>query len=343
MSIREAVGMTVYSQEFYESQADGSSRSAEIMVPMVVELLEPDSVIDVGCGVGTWLEAYRACGIKDILGLDGDYVDREKLRVNPAEFKATDLTGEFNIDRTFDLVQSLEVAEHLDRVFAEEFVARLVELGPVILFSAAVPYQLGTRHMNEQFLPYWRDLFERHDYRLVDCFRPRVWSNENVEVCYRQNAVLFAASGAIEGNPALRLEYENSNKMMCSVIHPELYKPRMDRVLNTVFETARQLHQQGQLQQAEPLYRSILDFNPHAAAVWDAHGQLAAQANDLKVAAASFTRAVESEPGNATYHFNLGQVYLMGSRYSDAKGCFRKALDIRPGYQEARKALEALQ
>ncbi len=334
--------MTSYTQAFYDSQMEGSSQSAKILIPLVLDLVKPKSVIDVGCGVGTWLDAYKSSGVKDILGLDGDYIDQKVLKVESSEFKATDLTGDFGIDRSFDLVQSLEVAEHLDRAFAEQFVAQLVSLSPVVLFSAAVPYQLGTHHVNEQFLPYWCDLFERHGYRLVDCFRSLIWSNDKVEVCYRQNIVLFVKSERIANDQGLKLAYENSNKEMRSVIHPELFKPRVDRVLNNVFDAARQLHQLGQLQQAEALYLSILDFNPYAASVWDARGQLAAQAGDLKVALVSFKRAVESEPGVATYHFNLGQASLMGNDRAHAKICFKKAIEIKPDYTAAQSALAAL-
>lgn len=334
--------MTSYTQAFYESQMEGSSRSAEVLVPMVLDLVKPESVIDIGCGAGTWLSVYKSNGIKDILGLDGDYLDRKNLKIEVDEFRAVDLTGDFAIDRKFDLVQSLEVAEHLSPAYAEQFVAQLVRLGPVILFSAAVPYQLGTHHVNEQFLPYWSALFECHDYKLVDCFRPRVWSNDSVEVCYRQNVVLFVDSSRIAGDAVLQSAYENSNENMRSIIHPELFKPRVDRVLNSVFEAARQLHQLGHLQQAEPFYRSILDFNPRAAAVWDSLGLLAAQAGDLKVAQNSFRRAVESEPDVATYHFNLGQAWLMSGDKRQAISCFEKALEIKPDYSAARDALVAI-
>ena len=59
------------------------------------------------------------------------------------------------MNRKFDLVLSLEVAEHLPSECAEAFVESLVNLGPVILFSAAIPYQGGENHVNEQWPEYW--------------------------------------------------------------------------------------------------------------------------------------------------------------------------------------------
>ncbi len=35
--------------------------------------------MDVGCGIGTWLTEFKAAGISDYLGVDGDYVSREQL------------------------------------------------------------------------------------------------------------------------------------------------------------------------------------------------------------------------------------------------------------------------
>ena len=44
-----------YDKRFYQSQQDGSLRSAEIILPLVDDLIHPSNVLDVGCGVGTWL------------------------------------------------------------------------------------------------------------------------------------------------------------------------------------------------------------------------------------------------------------------------------------------------
>ena len=75
---------TPYDKKFYDDQADGSLRSAQAIVPLVIDLSEPRSVVDFGCGIGTWLQAFVECGVDDYLGLDGDYVDRSQLRI-PAD------------------------------------------------------------------------------------------------------------------------------------------------------------------------------------------------------------------------------------------------------------------
>lgn len=186
--------MLSYSSQFYDSQARGSAMSAEVVVPLVLSLFPARSVIDIGCGVGGWLNAFERHGVSDYVGVDGDYVSREQLRIAPDRFIARDLTTFIESGRTFDLACSLEVAEHLPVECADQFVAALVQAAPVVLFSAAIPGQGGTAHVNEQWQSYWAELFFRHDYIAVDCIRPQIYYDERVEFWYRQNILVFCSS-----------------------------------------------------------------------------------------------------------------------------------------------------
>lgn len=102
-----------YTREFYDAQRTGSFRSARRVLPFVLDLIRPRSVVDVGCGVGTWLRATKECGVESVLGLDGDYVDRDALMISPRDFVAHDLSCPIELERTFDMAICLEVAEHL--------------------------------------------------------------------------------------------------------------------------------------------------------------------------------------------------------------------------------------
>ena len=62
----ETVLKQAYTPEFFEDRQPGSRRSADRVVPMIVELIRPRSVVDIGCGVGTWLAAFSGHGVADI-------------------------------------------------------------------------------------------------------------------------------------------------------------------------------------------------------------------------------------------------------------------------------------
>jgi len=198
-----------YSTDFYEDQESGSLRSAEVVVPLVLSVFPARSVVDFGCGVGGWLRVFAEAGVADYLGLDGDYVPRDLLKIPADRFRAVDLTAVPDLDRRFDLACSLEVAEHLPSEKAENFVRALATAAPVVLFSAAVPHQGGTSHINEQWQSYWAELFARHAYRALDFIRPAIYRNPNVEWWYRQNMLVYCHESRIPaGMTAVTDAYE---------------------------------------------------------------------------------------------------------------------------------------
>jgi len=192
-----------YNSSFYESYRNVSHGSALQVLPFMIEWVKPRSVVDVGCGIGTWLAACRELGVEKVFGVDGAYVDRTELMIPESAFKPHDLATPLELADRFDLVMSLEVAEHVPAASAKGFVRTLVKLGPVVMFSAAIPHQGGTGHINEQWPEYWAELFSEFGYLVVDCIRPLVWDNPLVEYYYAQNILVFVESGQIENYPEL--------------------------------------------------------------------------------------------------------------------------------------------
>ena len=212
-----------YTESFFDDLKAGSKQSATQIVPLILELLKPSSVVDIGCGSGEWLSVFDRHGVEDILGVDGNYVDRNSLAISSDKFLPLDLTQPFTINRKFDLVVSLEVAEHLPVESAENFIDSLTKLGSVVLFSAAIPFQGGTHHVNEQWQTYWIELFSNKNYQVIDCVRPLVWQNPNVEYWYAQNTFVFVRQDYLEQHKNLKNNWEKSDKNRYSLVHPRMY------------------------------------------------------------------------------------------------------------------------
>jgi SAM-dependent methyltransferase len=211
-----------YSCDFFQSHRDGAWRSARATVPLILDLLVVQSVIDVGCGQGTWLAVFHECSVTNICGIDGDYIDHERLEI-PAEcFIAHDLQQPLRVSRQFDLAMSLEVAEHLPPESADSIVTSLVQLAPVVLFSAAAPFQGGTHHVNEQWPAYWAERFAAHDYLPIDCLRRKLWNRDDVEWWYAQNMFLYAKRAFLEDHDVLLREHQ-ACPMALSLVHPRRY------------------------------------------------------------------------------------------------------------------------
>src|SRR5687768_7110316 len=104
---------TPYTAAYYDSQFAGSLESARAILPIVLELMPIRSAVDVGCGIGAWLSTLIELGVGDVVGIDGAYVDTERLLFPKERFVAHDLANPVVLERTFDLALALEVAEHL--------------------------------------------------------------------------------------------------------------------------------------------------------------------------------------------------------------------------------------
>jgi SAM-dependent methyltransferase len=215
----------IYAAGFYEDQSDGSLRSARVVAPSLIELVGPRSVLDVGCGVGTWLRAFVDSGVTDVVGLDGHHVEESLLQIDPALFRPTDLSRPFDLGRRFHLVLCLEVAEHLDAGAAETLVRSLAGHGDVIAFSAAVPFQGGTHHVNEQWPAYWIERFEAHGYACLDVLRPMLWNRPEVEWWYAQNLLLFVAEDEL-ADPRWATAQALPTFGKIAAVHPRLHEVR---------------------------------------------------------------------------------------------------------------------
>ena len=209
-----------YNSKFYRELEQTRSSAGEIL-PIVFELLQPASIIDIGCGTGHWLAAAAELGISDFLGIDGEWALKAKLEIPRENFLPHHLSAPLSVNRKFDLAIALEVAEHLPESQARGFVQMLCGLSDKVLFSAAIPGQGGRHHVNEQWPVYWADIFVEFGFDCFDLLRPRIWENPRVLWYYAQNCMIFARKGAVKGPIPQR---------PLSLVHPQLWISQVQRL-----------------------------------------------------------------------------------------------------------------
>jgi SAM-dependent methyltransferase len=206
--------------------------SAGKIFTILFEYARPASVLDVGCGFGPWLSTAREMGVAEVRGIEGPWIDRTQLLIEPESVEVLDLERGFSLGRrTFDLVICSEVAEHLSPDAAPRLIKSLADHGDLILFSAAIPFQGGEHHVNEQFPDYWAVLFAAHGFLPLDFIRPQIWSDESILWWLRQNLLLFAHERALSKHPPLRKHSPPLHPL--SIVLPDFYLSRAQSLLES--------------------------------------------------------------------------------------------------------------
>jgi len=223
--------MTEYKKSFYQNGSDTALNSARQIVPLVMKLARPRSVVDIGCGTGEWLSVFREMGVSDILGIDGDWVPGEALHIPRSSFRAHEVGNtSLMLGRQFDLAVSLEVGEHLSEEKAESFIAELTAAAPVILFSAAIPHQGGVGHINENWPGYWTALFHKKGFLCIDAIRRHVWNNAEVAYWYCQNCFIAVRKAALPLFPELSAALERNGEGVLPLVHPYAYYVKVQQL-----------------------------------------------------------------------------------------------------------------
>ncbi|MFA6244227.1 MAG: class I SAM-dependent methyltransferase [Candidatus Hydrogenedentales bacterium] len=149
------------------------------------------SVIDLGCGMGDYVRAFRLVGI-DARGFDG----------NPDTFKLSselchtlDLAVPYRgVMRYYDWAMCLEVLEHIPKEFEQQALDNIVGFAGIgVITSWATPGQGGSGHFNERPLAYATQQFADRGFeldtdatkRLREC-STRVWFKNNLLVLRRR-------------------------------------------------------------------------------------------------------------------------------------------------------------
>ncbi len=219
-------GKEIYNDGFYQDAVHGSLTAARVVLPLLFQGWRPETIVDIGCGLGAWCATAGQLGVAQCTGLDGAHVSPESLLIPAAAFIAHDLEAELPANLSAELAICIEVAEHLTSHRAEGLVADLCRIAPVILFSAAVPFQGGSGHVNENWPEYWAAMFARYGFFAHDCLRDKVWGDMRIPWWYRQNLLVFARPEMAGIVPALGAVAEAGS---LAKIHPEMFMTAVHR------------------------------------------------------------------------------------------------------------------
>lgn len=212
--------VTLYDQAFFDGQVEDSFRSARKILSFLFNFYKPNSIADFGCGLGTWLAMAADLGVSTIFGYDGDYVDRNSLRIDPLNFQSINFESSYEIEKKFDLAISLEVIEHIKSEFSDLLIDTLCRSSPVVLFGGAIPRQGGTGHVNEQWQSHWMAQFEKRDFFAIDCIRPTFWRDPDVAWWYSQNTFIYAHHTVLKNFLSLSKFFARSFDGLVDAVHP---------------------------------------------------------------------------------------------------------------------------
>ncbi len=196
--------------------------SATAVLEQLLRYYSPGSMVDFGCGVGTWLNVAERLGVAEVYGMEGEWLDKAHLVIDQDGFRHADLSKPVELHKRFELAISLEVAEHIADAYADTFVHNLTKAADVVMFSAAIPGQRGSGHINEQWPEYWIEKFAKHGYLPLDIIRPYIWHLPKVKGWYKQNILVYVKSSLLDSLPALKAAYD-AQYTMYNLVHPDTY------------------------------------------------------------------------------------------------------------------------
>lgn len=142
-------------KQFLSEWDTNEAAAARVVQEWLDIQFNPESVIDLGCGAGTFLTLFQYRGIF-ALGIDAEDTAQEHL----TNFMQYDLTQPLIVSKKFDLALCLEVIEHIEQKYERVLINSISNAADVIIFSGAKPGQVGEHHVNCNTKEYWLALFK---------------------------------------------------------------------------------------------------------------------------------------------------------------------------------------
>jgi protein O-GlcNAc transferase len=104
--------------------------------------------------------------------------------------------------------------------------------------------------------------------------------------------------------------------------------------IDAELQKAIRMHQDGQLQKAEEIYKKILASVPDHSDAYHLFGFLSLQQGDYVLAASLIKKAINIDPSSPLYYNSLGLVFSALGQHDEAIDSYHAALAIHPDYAE---------
>jgi len=157
--------ISLYDDEFFAWHAE------HVHIPMFetgkdyFQYYSPNSFVDFGCGIGSYLLAAQIMGVARIQGYEigGDHaVKYTDPRVTDFIDFNTDITISLDVEK-YDHSFCIEVAEHIEPSGSEQLIKNITDATEnMAVFTAAPKEQDGCGHINTHSKIYWINLFEKY-------------------------------------------------------------------------------------------------------------------------------------------------------------------------------------
>jgi hypothetical protein len=187
-----------YTPNFYEEVASRADVASQICANLLKETLLIETLIDVGSGTGIWTRNFLLTidQLKELTSIDLPttrriYLEDSSLDLSKIRIIEQDLVANpYLPEEIFDLTICVEVLEHLVEDAGIKLIEEFGKKTKFLLFSAAVPGQGGTHHINEQKYAYWYEKLKNSGFVPLDIMRPSL-NKPEVPSYYRHNIVLW--------------------------------------------------------------------------------------------------------------------------------------------------------
>ena len=183
----EKFDLPLYNDEFFEWHLKYARNYSIETMDWLIDKYNPKSVVDFGCGIGSYLESCYNKGLRKIKGYDigGDYAKKYTPDYLHKFIEYTDCTKEIDTDK-YECVMTFETIEHIEPSGTDTFIQNLIkstEKNGYILFTGAPTEQDGCGHINCHDKAYWLEKFSKFDYHLDLQMNQDIkngWKNLNV-------------------------------------------------------------------------------------------------------------------------------------------------------------------